>query len=196
LLRKSELEEWYQQDGLWSDLQTNCKHTTRSKAGIPPQVLIAGVSIGYRHLQPDEVEPAGVAPAEKFLPLQSGARSGLVLCLSGGGFRAALFHVGALRRLNELGILARIDEISSVSGGSIVAVQLATVLRPWPVEPLIDFESNVAAPLREFTRRNLRTIPMLKRLLPWIWYRSSTGVEGLAETYWDAGWRFIPPTSQ
>lgn len=31
----------------------------------------------------------------------------LALCLSGGGFRAALFHVGALRRLNELGILSK-----------------------------------------------------------------------------------------
>ena len=43
----------------------------------------------------------------------------LALCLSGGGFRAALFHLGALRRLNELGILSRVDTIASVSGGSI-----------------------------------------------------------------------------
>jgi NTE family protein len=32
-----------------------------------------------------------------------------------------LFHVGALKRLNELGRLQKIDRISSVSGGSIVA---------------------------------------------------------------------------
>lgn len=47
--------------------------------------------------------------------------SGMALCLSGGGYRALLFHLGALRRLNELGYLVRLDHIASVSGGSIVA---------------------------------------------------------------------------
>jgi NTE family protein len=42
------------------------------------------------------------------------------LALSGGGFRAALFHVGVLARLAELGILRRIEVVSSVSGGSII----------------------------------------------------------------------------
>ena len=30
---------------------------------------------------------------------------GIALCLSGGGYRAMLFHVGALWRLNELAYL-------------------------------------------------------------------------------------------
>jgi NTE family protein len=42
------------------------------------------------------------------------------LALSGGGFRAALFHVGVLARLAEIGILRRVEVISSVSGGSII----------------------------------------------------------------------------
>ena len=46
---------------------------------------------------------------------------GLALCLSGGGYRAMLFHLGALWRLNELGFLPRLDRVSSVSGGSITA---------------------------------------------------------------------------
>ncbi|MGA1842890.1 MAG: patatin-like phospholipase family protein [bacterium] len=46
------------------------------------------------------------------------------LALSGGGFRATLFHVGALWRLNEVGIMKGIDEITSVSGGSIIAAYL------------------------------------------------------------------------
>ncbi|PYO41029.1 MAG: hypothetical protein DMD33_15450 [Gemmatimonadetes bacterium] len=46
------------------------------------------------------------------------ARSGVGLCLSGGGFRATLFHLGALRRLNELGVISKPDTISSVSGGA------------------------------------------------------------------------------
>jgi len=42
------------------------------------------------------------------------------LALSGGGYRAAAFHLGTLRKLNELGVLEKIDVISCISGGSIV----------------------------------------------------------------------------
>jgi NTE family protein len=50
---------------------------------------------------------------------------GIALCLSGGGYRAMLFHLGALWRLNEAGYLPRIDRISSVSGGSMTNGALA-----------------------------------------------------------------------
>ncbi len=50
---------------------------------------------------------------------------GIALCLSGGGFRAMLFHTGALWRLNELGYLNKLARVSSVSGGSIAAGVLA-----------------------------------------------------------------------
>lgn len=43
------------------------------------------------------------------------------LALSGGGYRAAVYHVGTLRALHSLGILDAVDIISSVSGGSITA---------------------------------------------------------------------------
>ena len=46
------------------------------------------------------------------------------LCLSGGGYRAAVFHLGSLIRLNEAGLLPRLRTVSSVSGGSIVAAFL------------------------------------------------------------------------
>ena len=46
---------------------------------------------------------------------------GMALSLSGGGYRAMLFHLGALWRLNELGYLRDLKRISSVSGGSITA---------------------------------------------------------------------------
>lgn len=42
---------------------------------------------------------------------------GTALCLSGGGYRAMLFHIGVLWRLNEIGWLPKLDRISSVSGG-------------------------------------------------------------------------------
>ncbi len=43
------------------------------------------------------------------------------LSLSGGGFRASLFHLGVLKRLDELGILERVTHISGVSGGAVLA---------------------------------------------------------------------------
>lgn len=50
---------------------------------------------------------------------------GVALCLSGGGYRAMIFHLGVIWRLYEAGILAKMDRISSVSGGSITAAVLA-----------------------------------------------------------------------
>src|SRR5947208_1545139 len=91
--------------------------------------------------------------------------SGPALCLSGGGFRATLFHLGVVRRLNELGILARLETITSVSGGSILSGVLATRwsgLTLGQDEVFVNFEEMVARPLREFCARDLRT-----RLLVW-----------------------------
>jgi NTE family protein len=49
---------------------------------------------------------------------------GTGLCLSGGGYRAMLFHLGSLWRLNDAGLLPKLARISSVSGGSITAGML------------------------------------------------------------------------
>ncbi|MCP4185151.1 MAG: patatin-like phospholipase family protein [Hyphomicrobiales bacterium] len=50
---------------------------------------------------------------------------GMGLCLSGGGYRAMLFHLGTIWRLYDAGLLNKITRISSVSGGSITSAQLA-----------------------------------------------------------------------
>ena len=47
------------------------------------------------------------------------------LALSGGGYRAATYHIGTLRALHRLGILDHVDILSSVSGGSITAAYYA-----------------------------------------------------------------------
>ena len=67
-----------------------------------------------------------------------GPADGVALCLSGGGYRAMLFHLGALWRLNELGYLARLNRVSSVSGGSITAGVLALA---WP---RLDFDATAS----------------------------------------------------
>jgi NTE family protein len=65
-------------------------------------------------------------PEAKWLAKPAGEEPcGLALCLSGGGYRAMLFHLGALWRLNQLGYLGKLDRVSSVSGGSIAAGVLA-----------------------------------------------------------------------
>lgn len=98
------------------------------------------------------------------------ARKGWALCLSGGGYRAALFHLGAVRRLNECGVLGRMDLVSSVSGGSILAAHLARVLSPWPRtgEVVTDWTPCVAAPFQAFCRVDIRTPALLASLRhPW-----------------------------
>jgi NTE family protein len=52
---------------------------------------------------------------------QAGPQDGIGLCLSGGGYRAMLFHVGVIVRLNEAKLLPKLKRVSSVSGGSITA---------------------------------------------------------------------------
>lgn len=62
-------------------------------------------------------------------PTGDSAEPGVALCLSGGGYRAMLFHLGSLWYLNSCGLLPVIDRVSSVSGGSITAGVLG---HRWP----------------------------------------------------------------
>ena len=41
------------------------------------------------------------------------------LALSGGGFRATLFHLGMIRFLREANILSAVTHVTSVSGGKL-----------------------------------------------------------------------------
>ena len=76
---------------------------------------------------------------------------GMALCLSGGGYRAMVFHIGVLWRLYDAGLLESIKRISSVSGGSITAGVLALAwpkLRFDPARAGTDFVTHVVGPLR------------------------------------------------
>lgn len=126
-----------------------------------------------------------------YVPLPKDERAGLALCFSGGGYRASLFHAGAVRRLNELGVLSRADTITSVSGGSIMTAQLASYRRalgadwPEPGKPAFHFDEGFAEPLREFTRTNIRTRAVLRRLLPNNWFDRNTASDALTKRYAD-----------
>jgi NTE family protein len=91
------------------------------------------------------------------------------LALSGGGYRATLFHLGALWRLNELGWLPRLDRISSVSGGSLMVGILAWA---WPRFSWDDagrarnFEELVVRPTLKFTGRRIDAFVIALGLIP------------------------------
>jgi NTE family protein len=72
----------------------------------------------------DPHAPQGPQSPVRTTPQDAGAarlKNAIGLCLSGGGYRAMLFHLGTLWRLNECSYLGKLDRISSVSGGSITA---------------------------------------------------------------------------
>jgi len=84
----------------------------------------------------------------------------IALCLSGGGYRAAIFHLGAVRWLNEIGWLPRLNRISSVSGGSILAGHLAYRFRNgWPSGPLTPKGWRVAKRIKIYAKRDFRRNP-------------------------------------
>ena len=63
----------------------------------------------------------------------------IALSLSGGGGRAAGFHLGMLAYLDRVNLLEDVSILSSVSGGSHVAAKYALTLKRAPAdEPLHD----------------------------------------------------------
>ncbi|WP_291991498.1 patatin-like phospholipase family protein [Candidatus Accumulibacter sp. ACC003] len=103
------------------------------------------------------------------------------LALSGGGFRAALFGLGSLWRLNDAGLLRRLTRISSVSGGSILA---GIVAHRWRQLSFVDdhadnFDAVVAQPVRTFCSQTVDLgSALLGHLTPFV-----TSAEFLARRY-------------
>jgi NTE family protein len=117
-------------------------------------------------------EVEGVAPALPGDFLGGGKlEDGIGLCLSGGGFRAMLFHLGCFVRLNELGLLPRLERVASVSGGSIAAGALAVA---WPElifnasGVAVNLCEEVAAPLLALARWRLDAPVIVLGLLPFV----------------------------
>lgn len=108
------------------------------------------------------VEPGAL---DRGLPIREGAG----LCLSGGGYKAMLFHLGVLWRLNELGIMRRLLRISSVSGGSITAATLAIKWRSlrWEGDVAANFEEEVVAPILALASKTIDVPSIGWGLLPW-----------------------------
>jgi NTE family protein len=78
---------------------------------------------------PDALDALRTAATPTLEAREDAVEDGIALSLSGGGYRAMLFHLGSLWRLNQCGYLPQLKRISSVSGGSITAGALAV---GWP----------------------------------------------------------------
>jgi len=65
------------------------------------------------------------------------------LALSGGGSRAAAFHLGCMRALNDRNILCRINTLSTVSGGSVIGALWA-----YSDDDFADFDKRMQTLLR------------------------------------------------
>lgn len=91
--------------------------------------------------------------------------SGIGLSLSGGGYRATLFHIGSLRRLAETGVLEQIKHVSSVSGGSITAGVLASDWARHPQSDALSRVTRVSDILREFCSHTIDTQTIIGGML-------------------------------
>ena len=82
----------------------------------------------------------------------------LGLGLSGGGYRATLFNLGALIRLNEFGMMKKFKRITSVSGGSITNGYLAMQWKELKFndDGVIErFRETIVDPLWDFCSKSL-----------------------------------------
>lgn len=93
----------------------------------------------------------------------------IALALSGGGYRAAAFHLGTLRALDELGLLDDVRELSTASGGSIVgALYVLSVARGDAFERFSDeltklLGTNVVADALDRLHRGPRAPSLIQR---------------------------------
>jgi NTE family protein len=95
-------------------------------------------------------EPVGRIPGDS----EQEPTTGTALCVSGGGYRAMLFHLGVVWRLHEAGKLSELDRVSSVSGGSIMAATLGLAWARLDGSRAA-FEQHLVEPLRQLARHSL-----------------------------------------
>ncbi len=102
----------------------------------------------------------------------------LALCLSGGGLRATLFHLGVIEALRDLVIdgdmaLKRVAEVYAVSGGSILAAHMLKNWSSYVSDDPREFAA-VAQQIRNFAQRDIRN-RVLRRSGLLGWFGKSRG---------------------
>jgi len=141
---------------------------TVDPAGLPPD---PADQVGSGLVAPAGQDPgrtvwAGPAGQPSTAP---GQPRNIGLALSGGGFRAAAFHLGCLRALRDHDLLGRVQVVSGVSGGALLAALWAYGPAEFGV-----FDELVVGLLRrglqgELVRRALRPVPLTRDLTSTAW---------------------------
>lgn len=97
----------------------------------------------------------------------------IALMLSGGGYRAAAFHLGTLSMLKKLDLLKDVSRLSTISGGTIIGAKYALELSKNPNLDFQKFESEFKAFLAKtnviaeaLSRLNATTRPNSRSLTP------------------------------
>lgn len=96
------------------------------------------------------------------------------ICLSGGGFRATFFHLGALKALQDANRLLFVRDVFSVSGGSILAAVLATQWNPFSASGNAASFDEAVRRLRDLAQCDLRG-RILRRWLSYGWLPGGAG---------------------
>src|ERR1700734_1215488 len=107
-----------------------------------------------------EINRYRVATAMHRLPLAQNSQQHLSerpcgLALSGGGIRAAAFHLGALQGLAKHDILPWVDYVSSVSGGSFIAAWLS---KWFSTKPYTDIMNGLKPAVHDNEPPEIRTV--------------------------------------
>jgi NTE family protein len=122
-------------------------------------------------LKTSVAEPlASDSPATKPTDPTEKPEAGIALCLSGGGYRAMVFHLGALWRLNQAGLLPKLKHISSVSGGSIVSALLGLVWKQLTFDTqgvATDFDPLVVEPIRSLASETIDADSVIGGIFTW-----------------------------
>ena len=118
-----------------------------------------------------KVDPCLRDVLRKFLGTSAAAMDSVVrgkvgLALSGGGFRASLYHIGVLAKLAELDLLRHVEYLSCVSGGSIIGahfyLEVRALLQQKPDAAItrqdyIDIVRRIETDFFEGVKTNIRT---------------------------------------
>ncbi len=142
---------------------------------------ISSVSSPQGTLTPDEAEDRALIPVtqiptapSEYVGEMPGLRPGIALCLSGGGYRAMLFHIGTLWRLNTAGYLRKLTRVTSVSGGSITSAAMALAWRDLRFsggtpEVAENFEEVIVKPVRDMSTKLIDIWAGLRGLIVPTW---------------------------
>jgi len=114
------------------------------------------------------LSPVSIVPGDE----SKSVEDGIAVCLSGGGYRAMLFHTGVLWRLMELGLMSpgnrtaklpdgkstpigTLQRVSSVSGGSIISGMLGLKWKSLdfttPATLVATYQTAVVKPIRDLS---------------------------------------------